>query len=86
MALRRYIWNVLVSLDQLGNSLLGGWPDETVSSRSARSFRIGGRFGRFMCWWLNKLEPGHCEKAIQSELTGAQQSPGIKELEKREGP
>ena len=32
----RYLWNVLLSLDQLGNSLLGGDPDETISSRVGR--------------------------------------------------
>ena len=80
--MRRWLWNMLVSLDQLGNTLIGGWPDETVSSRAARSYRAGRRFGRFMCWWLNKLEPNHCEKAIESELEDKQQSPGIRNLKK----
>ena len=28
-----YAVRVLIALDQLGNALLGGWPDETFSSR-----------------------------------------------------
>lgn len=31
---KKYFWNILVSLDQLGNTLLGGDPDETLSSRA----------------------------------------------------
>ena len=29
----RYFWNILVSVDQLVNTLCGGDPDETISSR-----------------------------------------------------
>ena len=28
-----YVMNVLIALDQLGNALIGGAPDETISSR-----------------------------------------------------
>lgn len=31
--MRRYVWNVLIAIDQLGNVLTGGVPDETISSR-----------------------------------------------------
>lgn len=33
---KRYILNVLIGIDQLGNALLKGNPDETISSRSYR--------------------------------------------------
>lgn len=29
----RYVYNVLVALDQFGNAMLGGDPDETISGR-----------------------------------------------------
>jgi len=29
----RYFWNILVSIDQFVNTLCGGDPDETISSR-----------------------------------------------------
>lgn len=32
----RYFHNVLVSVDQLANTLLAGYPDETLSARSWR--------------------------------------------------
>jgi len=77
---KRWIWNLLISLDQLGNSLLGGAPDETISSRSARANRDGKRWGRRMCRFLGWFEKDHCEKAITSELTGAQTSKEIRDL------
>lgn len=32
-ALRLYLYNLLVALDQFGNALTGGDPDETISGR-----------------------------------------------------
>lgn len=29
-------WQFLIAVDQVGNTLLGGWADETISSRSYR--------------------------------------------------
>jgi len=41
---RRWIMNVLISLDQLANSILAGDPDETISSRLGRiKAKHGGR-------------------------------------------
>ena len=31
--MKQYFWNILISIDQLANTLLGGDPDETISSR-----------------------------------------------------
>jgi hypothetical protein len=31
--LSKYIWNILIAVDQLVNTLCGGDPDETISSR-----------------------------------------------------
>lgn len=33
---KQYIWNVLVALDQLGNALTFGDPQETISSRMGK--------------------------------------------------
>ena len=63
----RWVMNVGIALDQLGNAVTLGGPDETLSSRWGRAARRGSKFGRFNCWWLGKLDPGHCEKAIASE-------------------
>lgn len=61
----KYFWNLLVALDQLINALTGGDPDETVSSRAAKSKAKGHLFGCVLCKLLNKLDRNHCEKHIE---------------------
>jgi hypothetical protein len=70
MNLRRYAWNVLVWLDQGVNTLAGGDPDETVSSRAAKAAARGQRWGCVLCRWLDKLDPGHCADNIELDEGG----------------
>jgi len=70
----RYLLNVLISLDQLGNSILLGDPDETISSRIGRIKRKwGGRiprwriFTRMTDWVLERIDPGHSIDAIEED-------------------
>ena len=37
MQLKQYVKNILIGLDQLGNTIIGGKPDETMSSRCYRN-------------------------------------------------
>lgn len=37
----KYIWNILISIDQLVNTIFGGDPDETISSRLGKWHRAG---------------------------------------------
>ena len=39
--MKQYFWNILVSVDQLVNTLFGGDPDETISSRMGKWARDG---------------------------------------------
>jgi hypothetical protein len=66
-----YLHRVLVALDQFGNVVFGGDPDETISSRSARAAERGDWLGKFMCWWLDKLQSNHGEKAECGDLERA---------------
>lgn len=66
----RYIWNILIAIDQLGNALLAGDPDETMSSRFGKwldeprgTWRW--RIAYFICRLLHLLDKGHCEKTIE---------------------
>ncbi len=62
---RKYVLNLFIGLDQIANALLGGMPDETISSRCAR--------GRNKWYWkwlariLDWLDPDHCLDALASE-------------------
>ena len=70
----KYILNILISIDQLANSILLGDPDETISSRIGRikqkwngtipRWRIVTRIADF---FLDKIDPNHCTDAIESD-------------------
>lgn len=57
----------LIAIDQLGNTLLGGMADETISARVHRN--DWQRAERFIDWLFR--EPGHCRNAYNSELLRA---------------
>lgn len=64
----RYFHNVLVSVDQLANTLLASYPDETLSARSWRC-RDKKRWA-IMVKVINFLarNPHHCELAFTKEI------------------
>jgi hypothetical protein len=65
--MRRYIWNILISIDQLFNTIFGGCPDETISSRMGKRARNGDEFGKLICKILNLFDKEHCEKSIEED-------------------
>ena len=75
-----YVHRALVALDQFANVLFGGNPDETISARSARAAARGDKLGKFMVWWLDKLQPDHGTLAESGDLAGAEE---IVEIEKK---
>ena len=66
-------FQVLVAVDQLVNTLLGGMADETLSARAWRHHLDGTRhwpyklIDLFFVWQKN-----HCESAYESELKRSQ--------------
>lgn len=67
MTLRKWIFNVLIGIDQLGNAITGGDPDETISSRAAKGQFKGKWWGRWLCKALDIVDPGHCPDAIEKD-------------------
>jgi hypothetical protein len=65
--MKRYMWNFLISLDQLLNTLLGGNPDETLSSRMGKRARKGDKFAKCFCSVLDVFDKDHCEKSIEND-------------------
>ena len=64
--IKRWAVNILLGIDQLANTIIGGDPDETISSRA------GKKEGRHwlatgLCWMLNKLDDDHCKDAIERD-------------------
>ena len=61
---------ILIAIDQLGNTLLGGYADETISCRAYRKqynstfWKYGRRFIDALFFW----QEDHCYHAYQAEL------------------
>ena len=66
--MRNYFWNILISLDQLANTVFAGDPDETISSRSGKYVRKGrGWFPCQLCKLLNLFDKNHCIRSIEED-------------------
>ncbi len=52
-------------MDQLGNTLLGGDPDETISSRCAKRQDVW--YWRWLGAFLEFVDPGHLEWALEED-------------------
>lgn len=62
--LKQYFLNILISVDQLVNTIFGGHPDETISSRMGK--RVDDcKFCYFICRILHVIDPDHCKKSIE---------------------
>jgi len=60
----KYLKNILISIDQIINTILGGDPDMTLSARLGRNYR-NSWMERFVDWLFKwqKRPGGHCENA-----------------------
>jgi hypothetical protein len=69
----RWGLNIALGFDQLGNTIWGGCPDETISSRLGRiKEKNGGKIpwyrpARYLAWALDKIQKDHCENAIEHD-------------------
>lgn len=66
---RKYFQQVLIAIDQVFNTLLAGWADETLSSRAYRSrgkrrWYITMKLIDTLFFWQDE----HCKKAYLFEL------------------
>lgn len=79
--IRRYLMNVLIAIDQLGNAAVpwawgtfAGDPDETISSalgklKEKHGGKIPKRFpiAKFTDWFLDKIDKNHSVDAIEED-------------------
>lgn len=61
---KKYLFNILVSLDQLGNTLTGGDPDETISSRLGKHYN-----NSLLAQFVDLIFPGrtHSKDSIEPD-------------------
>jgi len=66
---QNYILNLLLSLDQLGNAIMGGNYDETISGTLGKMVVENKLEGKTLLtalvYVLNKLDEDHCLDAIE---------------------
>jgi hypothetical protein len=64
----RYVWNLLIALDQLMNAILLGDPRETISSRADKARAEGKKWGCILCKLLDKIQTGHCASSLEPDV------------------
>lgn len=71
-----YLLNVLIAFDQLINTLIGGYPDETLSASAWLGEQQGRIIPKIMRPVIDFLflpfESDHCRRAYESELNHTQ--------------
>jgi hypothetical protein len=66
--MKRYLLNLLISVDQLINTIFGGYPDETISSRIGKRVVKGDSwFCNILSKLLNLVDKNHCIDAIEKD-------------------
>lgn len=74
---------VLIAIDQLANTVIGGWADETLSSRAwrekhkKRRWKIMRHVIDVLFFWQKE----HCKSAYESELKRLQLPPEFRKPE-----
>ena len=63
---QRYLLNLAVVLDEVGNTLTGGDPGETISSRAYKAQQNDKAWGCILCKFLNVFQKDHCKIANES--------------------
>jgi len=62
----KYVKNNLITLDQGFNTLFGGDPDETISSRCGKRVETC-KLCFYLCKLLNKIDNRHCKESIEKD-------------------
>jgi len=72
--IKQYLFNLLISIDQFGNVLTGGDPDETISSRLGKlKQKHGGNIpwsrplAKIIDAGLDKIDTNHSIDAIEAD-------------------
>lgn len=71
--LKKWILNILIGFDQLGNAFLGGDPDETISSRLGKIKRKHKGIpwyrplSKMVDWGLDRIDSNHSIDAIEHD-------------------
>lgn len=65
--MKQYLWNLLILIDETANTLTGGDPGETVSSRAGKAMQEGRAWGCILCRFLDLFQKDHCIISINND-------------------
>lgn len=57
---RLWLFNFAIAIDQLGNALIGGDPQETISSRAGKLVDRDVKWACVLCKFLDAVDARHC--------------------------
>lgn len=80
--MKKFTLQVMIAIDQLANTLLGGYADETLSSRAHRMRQKGQTYWRWTAGFIDMLffwQESHCEAAWHSEMKRLQLPPHMRD-------
>jgi len=63
----RRAWSIALAFDFLGNAASNDSPRRTISSRAAHARAEGKRWGCLVCDDLDKIDKGHCNRALTAK-------------------
>lgn len=81
--MKQWLKQVLLAVDQLLNAIIGGWADETVSSRAWRRSSVSTRWDRTrrlidaVFGWFGS--PDHCFESYTAERLRTQFPPELRD-------
>lgn len=78
---RGYLKQILIAVDQLANTVLSGYADETLSSRAHRMREKGHRYWGWTASAIDLLfffDPDHCRASYESERERMQLPPEMR--------
>lgn len=57
-------WRIAVAVDGACNVAGNGRLGQTISARAAQARSEGRVWGCVLCWWVDKVDVGHCSRAL----------------------
>ena len=78
------VYQIFVALDQLINTCVGGYADETLSSRAHRRALRGKPFVSQLIDLLFFWQNNHCLQAYESEINRTQYPPAFRDEQKQQ--
>jgi hypothetical protein len=65
--MKQYLINFAILLDESLNTLTGGDPGETVSSRAGKGLKEGRTWACVLCRVLDLFQKDHCLKSVNPD-------------------